>query len=63
MRFLIEFVKEEQVDFEKGMTLDMGQWLSIPFIIGGIVLVVLSHKGLIKEGIFTGKQKEKQKKK
>ena len=63
VRFLIEFVKEEQVDFEKGMTLDMGQWLSIPFIIGGIVLVVLSHKGLIKEGIFTGKQKEKQKKK
>ena len=33
MRFLIEFVKEEQVDFEKGMTLDMGQWLSIPFIL------------------------------
>ena len=63
VRFLIEFVKEEQVDFEKGMTLDMGQWLSIPFIIGGIVLVVLSHKGFIKEGIFTGKQKEKQKKK
>ena len=53
VRFLIEFVKEEQVDFEKGMTLDMGQWLSIPFIIGGIVLVVLSHKGVIKEGIYT----------
>ena len=53
MRFLIEFVKEEQVDFEKGMTLDMGQWLSVPFILGGIVLVVLSHKGILKEGIFT----------
>ena len=63
VRFLIEFVKEEQVDFEKGMTLDMGQWLSIPFILGGILIVLLSHKGLIKEGIFTGKQKEKQKKK
>ena len=59
MRFLIEFIKEEQVDFEKGMTLDMGQWLSIPFIIGGIVLVVLSHKGIIKEGIFTDKNKKK----
>ena len=53
MRFLIEFVKEEQVDFEKGMTLDMGQWLSVPFVLGGIVLVVLSHKGILKEGIFT----------
>ncbi len=63
VRFLIEFVKEEQVDFEKGMTLDMGQWLSIPFILGGILIVLLSHKGFIKEGIFTGKQKEKQKKK
>ena len=59
VRVLIEFVKEEQVDFEKGMTLDMGQWLSVPFIIGGIVLVVLSHKGVIKEGIFTGKPTKK----
>lgn len=59
MRFLIEFVKEEQVDFEKGMTLDMGQWLSVPFILGGIVLVVLSHKGILKEGIFTDGRKIK----
>ena len=63
VRFLIEFVKEEQVEFEKGMVLDMGQWLSVPFIIGGIVLVVLSHKGVIKEGIYTGKPKEKPAKK
>lgn len=52
MRFLIEFVKEEQVAFEQGMTLDMGQWLSIPFILGGVVLIILSHKGILKEGIF-----------
>ena len=38
-RFIIEFVKEEQVAFEKGMALDMGQWLSVPFIAAGIVLV------------------------
>lgn len=54
MRFLIEFVKEEQVDFEKGMTLDMGQWLSVPFILAGILLVILSHKGKLKEGINVG---------
>lgn len=59
MRFLIEFVKEEQVDFEKGMTLDMGQWLSVPFILGGIVLVVFSHKGILMEGIFTDGRKLK----
>lgn len=35
-RFLIEFIKEDQVDFEAGMSLNMGQWLSIPFVIAGI---------------------------
>lgn len=53
VRFLIEFIKEEQVDFEKGMTLDMGQLLSIPFIIAGVVFVALSYKGKLKEGIYT----------
>ena len=37
MRFLIEFLKIEQVPFEKDMTLNMGQLLSIPFIIAGVV--------------------------
>ncbi len=39
-RFLIEFVKNNQVDFEEGMTLNMGQWLSVPFILGGIYLII-----------------------
>ena len=34
-RFFIEFLKENQVAFEEGMTFNMGQWLSIPFIIIG----------------------------
>ena len=38
-RFFIEFIKEVQVSFENNMVLDMGQWLSIPFIIlGGLCL-------------------------
>jgi phosphatidylglycerol---prolipoprotein diacylglyceryl transferase len=41
-RFLIEFVKEVQEPFESSMTLNMGQWLSIPFILGGAVLVILA---------------------
>ncbi len=39
-RFLIEFLKERQVNFENYMTLDMGQWLSIPFLITGILLFI-----------------------
>ena len=43
-RFFIEFCKEVQVDFEQGMSLDMGQLLSIPFIIAGIWLMLHSRK-------------------
>lgn len=42
MRFLIEFIKEPQVGFEEGMALNMGQLLSIPFILLGIGLVIYS---------------------
>jgi len=45
-RFFIEFVKEPQVAFEQGMSLNMGQWMSIPFIAGGILLLIYSiYKG------------------
>ena len=43
MRFLIEFIKEPQVGFEQAMTLNMGQLLSIPFILAGIGILVWSH--------------------
>ena len=39
-RLLIEFIKEDQEAFEAGMALNMGQWLSIPFILLGVYLVV-----------------------
>ena len=42
MRFLIEFVKEPQVGFEEGMLLNMGQLLSIPFILIGVGMLVYS---------------------
>lgn len=41
-RFCFEFIKNDQVGFEQGMTLNMGQLLSIPFIICGLVFVILS---------------------
>ena len=43
-RFLIEFIKEPQVDFEKVMALNMGQLLSIPFILLGIFFLVWAAK-------------------
>lgn len=38
-RFLIEFIKNPQVDFEQHMVLNMGQLLSIPFIVAGVVIL------------------------
>ena len=43
-RFFIEFLKEDQVDFEQGMTLNMGQILSLPFIIAGCIWLYYSIK-------------------
>ncbi len=40
-RFFIEFIKENQEAFEDGMLLNMGQLLSIPFVIIGIVFIYL----------------------
>mgnify|MGYP001048964848 CR=1 FL=1 len=38
-RFFIEYIKTEQEPFEVGWALDMGQWLSIPFILLGIYMI------------------------
>jgi len=43
-RLLIEFLKEPQVNFESSMILNMGQLLSIPFIIAGIVILARKQK-------------------
>ena len=44
MRFIIEFIKEPQVEFENNMALDMGQWLSIPFVIAGIAILIYAYR-------------------
>ena len=48
-RMIIETIKEVQVDFENDMVLNMGQWLSIPFIIFGIWLILNSVKSKVKK--------------
>ncbi|MCT4697200.1 MAG: prolipoprotein diacylglyceryl transferase [Candidatus Cardinium sp.] len=42
LRFFYEFYKENQVAFEDDMWLNMGQWLSVPWIIVGLFLVLRS---------------------
>ena len=39
-RIFVEVIKNNQESFEESMMLNMGQILSIPFMIGGIWLVV-----------------------
>lgn len=43
-RFFIEFVKENQVGFEDGMALNMGQILSIPYVLAGLGFLVYGMK-------------------
>jgi phosphatidylglycerol:prolipoprotein diacylglycerol transferase len=43
-RFLLEFIKNNQESFENDMILNMGQILSIPFIIWGVWLVINVYK-------------------
>ena len=39
-RFFIEYTKADQVDFEAGMLFNMGQLLSVPFIIIGVACMI-----------------------
>jgi phosphatidylglycerol---prolipoprotein diacylglyceryl transferase len=43
-RFVLEFFKSYQADFLAGAAFDMGQLLSIPFVIAGIILIVRAGK-------------------
>lgn len=52
-RFLIEFIKNPQENFEKGLPLDMGQILSLPFILAGIIFILYALK---KSGKFSTKR-------
>lgn len=39
IRFIVEFYKENQEEFESGMLINMGQLLSLPFILAGLYLI------------------------
>ncbi|HPG73175.1 MAG TPA: prolipoprotein diacylglyceryl transferase, partial [Bacteroidales bacterium] len=43
-RFLMEFLKNNQVAFENNMFLNMGQLLSLPFVFAGAALIAFALK-------------------
>ncbi len=43
-RFIIEIVKENQVPFEEHLALNMGQLLSIPYVLAGVIIFIYSLK-------------------
>ncbi len=44
LRFIYEFLKEDQVQFENSLPLNMGQILSIPLCLAGVWILILSFK-------------------
>jgi phosphatidylglycerol---prolipoprotein diacylglyceryl transferase len=44
LRFSYEFLKENQVEFENSLPLNMGQILSIPMLVAGVIILVRSYK-------------------
>ena len=56
-RFFIEFIKEVQASFENNMFFDMGQWLSIPFILLGAIFMYYSFaKKVYPKAVKAGKK-------
>ncbi|MGC4022392.1 MAG: prolipoprotein diacylglyceryl transferase [Cyclobacteriaceae bacterium] len=49
LRFAYEFLKENQVSFEDQMTLNMGQILSIPLVVVGVLVLLRSYRNTSNE--------------
>ncbi|MBR4849592.1 MAG: prolipoprotein diacylglyceryl transferase [Alistipes sp.] len=58
-RIIIEFIKINQVAFEESMTFNMGQWLSLPFVLVGVAMMVWScQRKPVAESVPTPARKE-----
>ena len=44
LRFIDEFFKIDQAEFEEGMLLNMGQILSIPYVLAGIGVLIFAFR-------------------
>lgn len=49
LRFIYEFLKENQVSFEDQLPLNMGQILSIPLVVAGVVVLLYSYRSKTKQ--------------
>jgi prolipoprotein diacylglyceryltransferase len=56
-RFLVEFVKENQVPFEDSLALNMGQILSIPLVLIGFYVLYYSFTKKERRSTFKGEEK------
>lgn len=43
-RFIVEFWKEGQTAFDQTLNINTGQWLSVPFVIAGILILMYANK-------------------
>ncbi|KXX70122.1 prolipoprotein diacylglyceryl transferase [Flammeovirga sp. SJP92] len=59
-RFFIEFFKENQVSFEEGLSLNMGQMLSVPYVLIGVCLIIYSKRKTLPEAEEKVGQQENQ---
>jgi phosphatidylglycerol---prolipoprotein diacylglyceryl transferase len=46
-RFMLEFLKTRQAAYEASQILSVGQWLSLPFVVLGLILLVRALKSRI----------------
>jgi prolipoprotein diacylglyceryltransferase len=44
LRFVDEFFKMDQEQFEADLPLNMGQWLSIPLVSMGVILMIYIYR-------------------
>lgn len=50
VRFVLEFFKENQVPFEAGLPVNMGQLLSVPLVLGGLFLMWQAYRYTAQSG-------------
>ncbi len=65
-RFIIEFVKNPQIAAEETMAINIGQILSIPFVIAGVLMIVwpyTKYKIALDTNRWAGLRKHKEPKK
>jgi len=60
-RFFLEFVKARQASYSSNLPLSVGQLLSIPFLLAGIVLIIYAHsKATVPDSVTEGRHQNYQ---